>query len=140
MRVDESLCGYFSCVAEARWRAVENVCVNRNDRDACKTSTSKHTHTRRYFIILFPVLDLFSAFSINAIVLANNLLDVFPDEFITRVGFVRLKIATSVVVAALPIILAFAAHDLVTIINIAGTTGMLLMFFFPAMTQYFSIK
>ena len=36
---------------------------------------------------------------------ANNLLDIFPDAFIDKVGFTRLKVACSVFVAVVPVIL-----------------------------------
>ncbi len=40
---------------------------------------------------------------------ANNLLDVFPDNVISKLGFQKLKLACCIFVAAVPIVLASSA-------------------------------
>ena len=85
------------------------------------------------YILLFPALDVASAFPLNAITLGNNILDMKDEE--SRAGPPsRAKIVAFRLVAAIPpLIVAFFLRDLGRISEFAGTVGIIITLVFPAL-------
>ena len=93
-----------------------------------------------YFIIMFPVLDILSAFPLNVVTLGNNIFYGLPDRW-TNAGRSRpIKIICRLSAGIPPLILASVFRSLTTIISFAGSLGFFLAFIFPGLLQIFSIR
>lgn len=88
----------------------------------------------RSYIILFPAIDVLSAYPLNAITLGNNMLSAFYGRKIHEVEDDRwARIPFRLLASIPPIILAILVRELGTITDYAGTTGFVLAFSFSAL-------
>jgi len=94
----------------------------------------------QYFILVFPLLDLFSAYALQGVVLCNNVLSLLPDRFLKDRHFFKIKVAASILMSGVPIILAAITHSLGFIINVTGTIGMLLAIMIPGLLLFQSLR
>jgi hypothetical protein len=86
-----------------------------------------------FYAVLFPALDVLSAFPLNGITLGNCLLGSYHGEGVREVEGVRAKVLPWRVAASLPSIVGAAfVRDLGTITDYTGVTGFLIAFVFPA--------
>jgi len=99
-------------------------------------NVSSLARTVSFFVVLFPALDVASAFPLNAITLGNNLFDHFQGGYASsNLPGIRLLSSKSFfrLISALPPILAASLDDsLGRITNFTGITGFFLAFIFPA--------
>jgi hypothetical protein len=93
-----------------------------------------------YIVVLFPVLDIVSAFPLNGITLANTMFASLPAKFTNNGTSQWVKIATRLAVVFPPIILGSFVKRLDLIIEIAGTVGFFIAFIVPALLQIFSVR
>ena len=91
-----------------------------------------------YLIVLFPPIDVLSAFPLNGITLANNIMAAFvsPQQATQRRYILPFRLMASVT----PLLGAALIKDLSTILHYAGSIGVLIGFIFPAAVQYQSLK
>lgn len=92
-----------------------------------------------YLVVLFPPLDILSAFPLNAITLGNSLLVHFvrdPHKQRRR----RVVIPFRLLAAIFPLLGACIEHNLATILQYTGTVGIIIAFVYPALLQYYSVK
>lgn len=93
-----------------------------------------------YIVVLFPVLDIVSAFPLNGITLGNTIFASLPAKW-TRNGTNEwVKIASRLVVVFPPIILGSIIKRLDVIIQVAGTVGFFIAFIVPGLLQFFSVR
>ncbi|GMI04281.1 hypothetical protein TrRE_jg5018 [Triparma retinervis] len=86
-----------------------------------------------FYAVLFPALDVLSAFPLNGITLGNCLLVRYHGEGARAVEGVRSKVVPWRVLASLPSIVGAAfVRDLSTITDYTGVTGFVIAFVFPA--------
>ena len=87
-----------------------------------------------FFVVIFPALDVLSAFPLNGITLGNNMSAAFyGDAAAFRLRSDRFAKTRWRLLAAVPPLLGAAAvRDLGVITEFAGTSGFLIAFFFPA--------
>jgi len=93
----------------------------------------------QFFVIIFPALDVGSAFPLNAITLGNNLFTTFvgtdaSQEDKSKLLYFRLLASVP------PIIGAAMLSKLGTITDYAGVAGFVIGFMFPAALAYMSEK
>ena len=92
-----------------------------------------------YYLILFPTLDVMSAFPLNTICVSNNLYMALTgrDTSETRKGKYSgvVLLLVRLFTAVLPLGLAFGAANLVFILKYAGLLGFAMYFLFPAVLQ-----
>jgi hypothetical protein len=93
-----------------------------------------------YIVVLFPVLDIVSAFPLNGITLGNTIFASLPVKWTKNGTNQWLKIASRLVVVFPPIILGSIIKRLDLIIEIAGTVGFFIAFIVPALLQVFSTR
>jgi amino acid permease len=91
-----------------------------------------------YFIVLFPAFDVISAFPINAITLANNMLSEEAAESIAPQSAGKLRFIVRVLSGLLPIAGAFAVSNLDAILKWCGFLGVMIAFVFPALLSLYS--
>lgn len=88
-------------------------------------------------IVLFPPVDLISAYPLNAITLGNNLFEVFvPKEKQTK----KKKLMFRLTAAIIPLIGACIIRDLSTILRFSGSIGILIAFTYPCLLNLASKK
>jgi hypothetical protein len=83
------------------------------------------------FILIFPALDVASAFPLNAITLGNNFLSM-RDTKPSRPPARRMVVAFRLLAALPPIFAGFFVRDLGRISEFAGTVGVIITLVFPA--------
>ena len=92
-----------------------------------------------YYIILFPSLDVSSAFPLINVTIANNLYILIMREDTTQASRRRygrpIKIILRLVCALFPICAALFITNLVFIVSYAGLLGLTMCFFFPIALQ-----
>jgi len=94
-----------------------------------------------YLVVLFPVIDVVSAYPLSAITLGNNLFFGLPERFTNSGKNVRVKIACRLIASIPPILGSIIVHDLPVIIGwTTGIFGFFIAFIIPAALQYFSKK
>lgn len=94
-----------------------------------------------YFIILFPVLDVLSAFPLNAITLGNNMFGAYYGHRIHEVENNRsLRIAFRLLASIPPLILGMFVRELGVITDYAGTSGFILGLTIPGLLYIKSTK
>eukprot|EP01112_Ceratiomyxa_fruticulosa_P012439 TRINITY_DN3442_c0_g3_i3.p1 TRINITY_DN3442_c0_g3~~TRINITY_DN3442_c0_g3_i3.p1 ORF type:complete len:517 (+),score=62.66 TRINITY_DN3442_c0_g3_i3:76-1626(+) len=97
-----------------------------------------------YIVVLFPVLDIASAYPLNGITLGNNLQASFitSERIYTHFrGKARLlKVLSRLIATIPPIIMGMFFRHLSTIISIVGLFGFLIGFLVPAFLQYKSVR
>lgn len=91
------------------------------------------------YIMLFPAIDVVSAYPLNAITLGNNLFGAAYGKRIHEVEKNRwLRTGFRLLASIPPIIFAVFVRELGVITDYAGTTGFLLAITFPAALYIFS--
>lgn len=90
-----------------------------------------------YVVVLFPAIDVCSAFPLNAITLANNVMAAFVGE---REGPLdnlprKRKVPFRLLAALPPLIGAALEPNLATILSYAGLVGFLIAFLIPALLE-----
>lgn len=111
-------------------------------------TTSDHSLAVRilsYYIILFPSLDVISAFPLIVHVIVNNLYILITGNDTSQKPKYRynkydwfLRLALRLIIAILPILAAFGVANLVYVLKYAGLFGFI-CFFFPFLLQIRSI-
>ena len=94
-----------------------------------------------YYIILFPSLDVMSAYPLNNATIANNIYLIITgrDSNDDKRRFAKLALlGLKFVCAVLPLALAFAVSNLLYVVQYAGLLGFAICHLFPAMLQFAS--
>lgn len=92
------------------------------------------TRVISHYIMLFPAVDVVSAFPLNAITLGNNIFGAAYGKRIHEVEQDRfLRTCFRLLAAVPPIIFGIIVRDLGTITDYTGTSGFLIGLCFPAM-------
>ena len=94
-----------------------------------------------YYIILFPSLDVMTAYSLGNTAVANNVYTMITgrDSNDDERRFATLALlGLKFVCAIIPLALAFAVSNLLDVIQYAGLLGFTVGFLFPAMVQFAS--
>ena len=96
-----------------------------------------------YYLILFPSLDVMSAYPLMSHVVVNNLYILITGQDTSKRSKHRfdlfLRIALRLIVATLPILAAFGVANLIYILKYAGLLGFI-CYFFPSILQFRSIQ
>lgn len=96
-----------------------------------------------YYLILFPSLDVMSAYPLTVICIANNVYMALTGRDTSEVSQKRydwiLRLVLRIIVAVLPLLMAFGAANLVFILQYAGQLGFAICFLFPVVLQLRSI-
>ena len=92
-----------------------------------------------FLIILFPILDVVSAFPLNAVTMANSLLDFLPLTVRKGSNAKNIRIVTRLVAALPPLAAAYGMRSLSKIVDFAGILGFIIMFVTPAALYYKSM-
>lgn len=91
------------------------------------------------FVILFPALDVASAYPLNAFTLGNNLMSSYFGDDIQAHEKSRLQLRGFRLLASLPpFVGAFFVSDLGHITSFTGLTGFVIAFIVPALLAYYS--
>lgn len=92
-----------------------------------------------YYIVLFPSLDVCSAYPLGVFALSNNLLVIFTGSDSTELNkhkYGRLiLIVLRLLTAALPIVASLFIANLVYIVTYAGLLGLCICYLFPIILQ-----
>jgi len=92
-----------------------------------------------YLVVLFPPLDIISAFPLNAVTLGNNLLCAFvKDE--RKQSQRRYKLPFRLLAAVPPVVGAMVVKDLGVILKYTGCVGVLIAFGYPCALQWASAR
>ena len=95
-----------------------------------------------YYLILFPTLDVMSAFPLNTICISNNLYMALTGRDTSETGMGKydwiIRLLVRLFTAILPLALTFGAANLVFILKYAGLLGFTMYFLFPAVLQLHS--
>lgn len=113
-------------------------------------TSSKHSLALRmlaYYLLLFPSLDVVSAFPLMVHTVVNNLYLIIvghdtsqpPSQKYKWYDF-TLRMSLRLVVAVLPVLAAFGVANLVYVLKYAGLMGFNICFFFPTVLQWRSIS
>jgi amino acid permease len=93
------------------------------------------------FVVLFPAIDVASAYPLNAFTLGNNLMSAYYGADMKHHEQSRLKTSIFRLIAALPPFLGAAmVNDLHHITAYTGLTGFAIAFVVPALLAYYSTK
>jgi amino acid permease len=95
-------------------------------------------HIVRYFVLLFPALDVASLYPLTAVVLGNNLFSAFYGYADEAAYDQKTKIFFRLLAAVPPLIGAFFISSLGNITNFTGITGFGIVFIFPSLLAYYS--
>lgn len=94
-----------------------------------------------YLVVLFPPIDIISAYPLNAITLANNIKTALPSSVKNCIRSDRvLTLSTRLFAGLFPIAGSMLVRDLSTILSYTGCVGVMIAFIFPAVMQYVSIR
>eukprot|EP01038_Epipyxis_sp_PR26KG_P008822 gene8822-11911_t len=92
-----------------------------------------------FFVVLFPALDVASAFPLNAFTLGNNLMSTWYGNDMHKYEKSRMRLSFFRSLAAIPpIFAAYAISDLGVITDYTGLSGFIIAFIFPALLSKFS--
>ena len=88
----------------------------------------------RQLIVLFPPLDVMSAFPLKAITVGNNLQTRFlkREEYLVRRKFIPFRLFAAIV----PILGACVFSDLTKLLTYTGSLGIVIAFLFPTVLQW----
>lgn len=96
-----------------------------------------------YYLILFPTLDVMSAYPLTVICITNNLYMTMTGRDTSEKTRWKydwiLRLVMRFIIAVLPIGVAFGAANLVFILQYAGLLGFAICFLFPVVLQLRSI-
>jgi amino acid permease len=102
-----------------------------------QASTSTIASALVVIIILFPILDVVSAFPLNAVTMANSLFDFLPYTLRKHPKHSKLiRVATRLIAALPPLAAAYGMRSLSNIVDFAGILGFIIMFVTPAALYY----
>ena len=102
-------------------------------------STPYYAQVIALFVILFPALDVASAYPLNAFTLGNNLMSSYFGDDIQAHEKSRLQLSAFRLLASLPpFVGAFFVSDLGHITSFTGLTGFVIAFIVPALLAYYS--
>jgi hypothetical protein len=107
------------------------------------TSNGSFTFKRfiSWYIVLFPALDVSSAYPLNAITLGNNLLSTVYGSNVHVLEHSRIHRVMFRLIAAIPALIAASyVSDLGSITDYTGCTGFGIAFIFPALLSYYSFQ
>lgn len=93
------------------------------------------------FVVIFPAVDVASAFPLNAVTLGNNLFSMVFGKFTN--GYEKsksLKIVCRLLAAVPPLVLSALVSDLGQITDYTGIAGFFIAFIFPPLLSYFSFN
>lgn len=93
----------------------------------------------KYIVLVFPPVDVLSAFPLNAITLGNTIFTVSITSARLRAQR-RYRVAFRFVAAIVPLIGSIFVYDLENILKYTGLTGILISILFPALLQILSIR
>ncbi|XP_049852605.1 transmembrane protein 104 homolog isoform X2 [Schistocerca gregaria] len=85
-------------------------------------------------VVLFPIIDIVSAYPLNSVTLSSNLYSALPASVRMRDSKL-IKIALRLVASIPPIILSSFIRDLGVIVQISSVFGFFITFFAPAILQ-----
>lgn len=92
-----------------------------------------------FFVVLFPAIDVVSAFPLYALVLGNSLMGfVYGDDVHEVQGDRRIKTLYRAIAAGPPIFGALFVRNLGIITDYSGLTGIAIAFCFPALLYIYS--
>lgn len=96
-----------------------------------------------YYLMLFPSLDVMSAYPLTVICIANNVYMALTGRDTSKISGKKydwiLRLVLRVIIAVLPLAMAFGAANLVFILQYAGQLGFAICFLFPVVLQLRSI-
>jgi amino acid permease len=93
------------------------------------------------FVLLFPAIDVASAYPLNAFTLGNNLMSTYYGEDMKIHEKSRWKVSMFRLLAAVPPFLgAILISDLTAITGFTGIAGFGIVFIFPPLLGYYSAK
>lgn len=96
----------------------------------------------QYYVVLFPALDVASAFPLNVVTLGNSLFLTFKSSSFLRgpwiSSWIELRILFRIFVAIPPFIMAVTVTNLENITTYTGLPGFALSMVFPALLAYSS--
>ncbi len=88
-------------------------------------------------VVLFPILDVVSAFPLNAVTMANSIFDFLPLHIRKHPHHSKLvRVATRLAAALPPLAAAYGMRSLSKIVDFAGILGFIIMFVAPAALYY----
>lgn len=99
-----------------------------------------------YYLILFPSLDVVSAYPLMVHTVVNNIYIIIvgrdtskppPDKY--KWPDFALRISLRLIVAIVPVLAAFGVANLVYVLKYAGLMGFFICFFFPTVLQLRSV-
>lgn len=102
---------------------------------------AKELRALSYIIILFPSIDVCSAFPLAIHIVANNLYTVIFGKDTTEhktCKFLFFQFVLKLTAATLPFVVAMFVANLVTIVTFAGLFGYFLSFYYPILLQILS--
>jgi len=88
-----------------------------------------------YLVVLFPPIDITSAFPLNAITLSNTMMTSLVKDPVKR-QYRRYRLPFRLMSGIVPCLGAILVHDLGTILTYSGCVGVFIAFIFPAMLEY----
>jgi hypothetical protein len=92
-----------------------------------------------FFVVLFPALDVASAYPLNAYTLGNNMMSAYYGHEMHLHEASRVKLSIFRACAAVPPLFgAMLVSDLDKITKYTGLTGFAVMFIFPALLAHYS--
>jgi len=92
-----------------------------------------------YLIVLFPPVDILSAFPLNAITLANNMLSAVVESSEKR-STPLYRFSSRILAALCPIVGACLVRDLAPVLDYTGCIGVIIAFLFPCLLMHYSGK
>eukprot|EP01034_Spumella_vulgaris_P023526 gene23526-29750_t len=93
-----------------------------------------YAHVVAFFVVLFPALDVASAYPLNAYTLGNNMMSAYYGRDMHEHETSRVKLSFFRACAAVPPLFgAMLVSDLDKITKYTGLTGFAVMFIFPAL-------
>jgi hypothetical protein len=88
-------------------------------------------------IVFFPILDVVSAFPLNAVTMANSIFDFLPHSLRKHPHHAKLiRTCTRLAAALPPLAAAYGMRSLSKIVDFAGILGFIIMFVTPAALYY----
>jgi len=92
-----------------------------------------------YYIVLFPSLDVCSAYPLGVFTVSNNIFILFTGSDSTQLDKYKfgklILVAFRLVCAVLPVVASLFIANLVFIVKYAGLLGLFICYFFPIILQ-----
>jgi hypothetical protein len=104
-------------------------------------STSYVAHALSFFIVLFPAIDVASAYPLNAYTLGNNIMSAYYGRDVYKHDKIRWELNLFRTIAAVPPIFAGAyITDVSLITDYTGLTAFALAFVIPSLLSHYSAR